>query len=180
MNILFGALFGIVTWPIMEYLLHRFVGHVWKLDTLFKKEHSRHHREVHYFAPLTYKSIAAVPALGALFAAVFALTASWRVGLGFTLGFAVMFSFYEWFHWACHSRAPKTRLGLRLLKHHLAHHFHNTKMNHGVTSIWIDRLAGTYQEYPVIKVPKAFPLPWLMDEGKSGVNGTYAKDFQLR
>ena len=180
MKILISAFLGVLSWPILEYVLHRYVGHVWKLNTLFKKEHSRHHREVHYFAPLTYKVLASIPILGVLFSIVGGITASWQIGLGYSVGFIAMFSVYEWFHWVCHARAPRTNLGLRLRKHHLGHHFHNAQMNHGVTSTWIDRVTGTYLEIPVIRVPKAFPLPWLLNADQSGIAEQYAKDFQFK
>jgi sterol desaturase/sphingolipid hydroxylase (fatty acid hydroxylase superfamily) len=171
---------GVLSWPLLEYLLHRFLGHVFKVNTLFKKEHTRHHAETDYFAPLSYKSLAAIPVCTVSVLLVSLLTRSWELGATFTLGFIGMFSFYEYVHWSFHARAPKTKLGMRLRKHHLSHHFHNPKMNHGVTTTLIDRLMGTYLPVEIVKVPRNIALPWLFEAGKNTIDPKFVNDFQLR
>jgi sterol desaturase/sphingolipid hydroxylase (fatty acid hydroxylase superfamily) len=180
MENLFVFILGLLSWPILEYLLHRFLGHVLKINTLFKKEHTRHHIETNYFAPMTYKIAAALPiSVSALIMARF-LSDSWSLGFFFTTGFILMYGIYEWTHWSFHARAPKTSLGMKLRKHHFAHHFHHPKMNHGVTSTLIDRLAGTYRPIEVIKVPRNVALPWLFDSGGQSIDHNFSKDFELR
>ena len=120
---------GIICWPVLEYLLHRFLGHDLKINTLFKKEHTRHHSETDYFAPLAYKAAAAVPVCTLAVLLVSFISGSWEIGIAFTTGFLSMFSLYEFVHWNMHATAPSTKLGMKLRKHHLAHHFHNPKMN---------------------------------------------------
>lgn len=160
--------------------MHRFLGHDLKVKTLFKKEHTRHHAETNYFAPLTYKILAAVPVCGLAILLVSYLSGSWELGTAFISGFLAMYSFYEWFHWTIHAQAPKTKLGMKLRKHHLAHHFHNPKMNHGVTTRIIDKLTGTLLPIEVVKIPKNIPLPWLFEADKKTIKVIFAHDFQLK
>ena len=174
------TLLGILTWPVLEYLLHRFLGHVLKINTLFKKEHTRHHAETNYFAPLSYKIFAALPVCLLTLTLISLILNSWGAGLAFTIGFMGMFSTYEWVHWSFHAKAPKTRLGLRLRKHHFSHHFQNPKKNHGVTSTIIDKIAGTYLKPEIIKVPRNIALPWLFDRDGQNIDPKYQNDFQLK
>jgi sterol desaturase/sphingolipid hydroxylase (fatty acid hydroxylase superfamily) len=180
MKVFMSFAFGIISWPILEYVLHRYLGHIFKINTLFKKEHTRHHVETNYFAPLHYKLIASIPICTTSFLTIGLATSSWALGGAFTFGFIGMYSFYEWAHWSFHAKGPKTNLGMTLRKHHFAHHFHNPKMNHGVTTRLIDKLAGTFQPVEVVKVPKNIALPWLFEDDKSTISAKYAKDFQIR
>jgi sterol desaturase/sphingolipid hydroxylase (fatty acid hydroxylase superfamily) len=171
---------GILCWPILEYMLHRFLGHDLKIKTLFKKEHTRHHAETNYFAPLKLKILAAIPVCTLAILFLSYVTNSLQTGMIFTAGFLAMFSLYEWVHWTIHAKAPKTKLGMKLRKHHLAHHFHNPKMNHGVTTTIIDKLVGTYLPVSIVKVPKSIPLPWLFEPGKQTIDPKFAEHFQIK
>jgi len=171
MKLILTFFIGVILWPLVEYSLHRFLGHVLKVNTLFRKEHTRHHAETNYFAPLGFKLVAAIPICGILI---------FLGGLTFASGFIVMFSFYEWFHWSIHALAPSTKLGMKLRKHHLAHHFHHPKLNHGVTTVIMDKIFGTYKEEKLIRVPKNIPLPWLFLPGSQTVDPRFQDDFQLR
>jgi sterol desaturase/sphingolipid hydroxylase (fatty acid hydroxylase superfamily) len=180
MKLLLPLMTGIILWPLLEYVLHRFLGHVIKVNTLFKKEHSRHHAETNYFAPLTYKGAAAILVCTFIVLLVRFFSGSWEIAITFTVGFISMFAFYEWTHWSFHARAPRTKLGMKLRKHHFTHHFHNPKMNHGVTTTIIDKLVGTYLGAPVVMVPKNIALPWLFESGKDSIDPRFAQDFQLK
>lgn len=180
MNYLLLTFLGILTWPVLEYLLHRYLGHVLKINTLFKKEHTRHHAETNYFAPLNYKLFAALPVCLVTMTLGSLIFNSWSLGLAYTSGFMGMFSVYEWVHWSFHAKAPKTNLGLKLRKHHFAHHFQNPKMNHGVTTTFIDKIAGTYICPEIIKVPKNIALPWLFDKDGKNIDSNYQNDFQFK
>jgi len=98
----------------------------------------------------------------------------------FTLGFIIMYAFYEWTHWTFYKTAPTTSIGRKLRKHHLIHHFHNPKMNHGVTSTIFDLIFKTYINLPVVKVPKQISLPWLFEKGSDQVKTAYQDDYQLK
>ena len=180
MKILICLAIGVFTWPVVEYLLHRFLGHDLKLKTLFKKEHTRHHAETNYFAPLKYKLAAAVPVVSFSIFALNWITKDMTIAVTFTLGFVMMFSFYEYVHWSFHAKAPKSKFGLELRKHHLAHHFQSPKMNHGVTSMWMDKMFGTYLETKIVKVPRAVAMPWMFGPDKTTLDPKYANDFMIK
>ena len=180
MKFLIVFVFGLLSWPVMEYLLHRFLGHVLKLNTEFKKQHTRHHVESDYFASNGLKVLAAIPVSLISFVLVSVISGSGVIGAAYTLGFILMYGVYEWAHWSFHHRAPKTRIGLKLRKHHFTHHFHNSKMNHGVTSRLLDLIFGTCIELPTVKVPKKFMLSWLLGADKFNINEKFSKDFQLK
>lgn len=176
---LLAVVLGILTWPVLEYGLHRFLGHVWKRETLFKREHLRHHRESGYFATFGYKVAASIPAILFFWAIGTLATASPAIGGAYAAGAAAMVVFYEWFHWRCHARAPATALGLRLRKHHFHHHFQNARSNFGVTGTWMDRLAGTYAEAAVVRIPRSFRCEWLYDATGASIAAPYAEHFEL-
>lgn len=92
----------------------------------------------------------------------------------------MIFLFSEYTHWSFHYLEPKSALGLKLRKHHFAYHFHNAKLNHGVTSTVLDRLLGTYIEDPKVKTPKKVLLPWMLTEDKSNIAAKFSNDFEIR
>lgn len=179
MKIILFAILGIITWPLMEYFLHRFLGHTLKLKTMFKIQHIRHHVETDYFAPNLLKIIAAIPTSLILLFFIAYITGSITLGMAFTFGFILMYCFYEWTHWNFHNRGPKTIIGRKLRKHHLTHHFHNPKMNHGVTSTIFDHIFKTYINLDVVKVPRQVSLPWLFESGANTVKAEYQDDYKL-
>ena len=79
----------------------------------------------------------------------------------FVIGYVAMYLFYEWTHYAIHAYPPKTKLGLILRKHHLAHHFHAPKKNFGVTTTIFDYLFGSKKQVSVVKIPVSFAPEWL-------------------
>ena len=180
MKLILSLLAGLLSWPILEYALHRYLGHVLKLNTLFKKEHTKHHIETNYFAPVWYKILALIPISALLLTLSALISQSWQAGLLFTLGFCSMYWFYEWTHWRFHSKAPRTKWGMKLRKHHFAHHFHTPKMNHGVTTMLIDKIMGTYLKVDVIKIPKNIPLPWIFEGLSDQINPKLSSDFKLK
>jgi sterol desaturase/sphingolipid hydroxylase (fatty acid hydroxylase superfamily) len=180
MTLVFSMLIGVISWPVLEYILHRFLGHDLKVKTVFKKEHTRHHAETNYFAPAKLKIISSVLVITLFIILINFLIGDLSIAISFTLGFAIMYGIYEYTHWSFHTKAPKTKLGLRLRKHHFSHHFHNTKMNHGVTSTWIDKLMGTYKEVDVVKVPKSVALPWLFEKESQTPNPKFTSDFVIK
>jgi sterol desaturase/sphingolipid hydroxylase (fatty acid hydroxylase superfamily) len=180
MQIIIFFILGVITWPFMEYMLHRFLGHTLKIKTQFKTQHTRHHVETDYFAPNFLKIAAAIPVCIVLFVSLYFLTGTISYSVAFTSGFILMYAFYEWTHWTFHTSGPTTRIGKKLRKHHLIHHFHNPKMNHGVTSTIFDLIFKTYIDIPVVKVPKQVSLPWLFEKGSEQIKPAYQEDYQLR
>ena len=58
--IIFIFILSVFLWPVSEYFLHKHLGHKFRKNNLFYKEHTRHHIEPNYFAPIFYKLVAAI------------------------------------------------------------------------------------------------------------------------
>ena len=163
--ILISIISGILFWTFIEYILHRFLGHVHKGNNFFKSEHKLHHSIFDYFAPIHKKSLAAliVIIILTLLTFLFIPTFLIPIPLSFIGGFFSMYILYEITHYRYHSNPPLSRYLIFLRKHHLYHHFHNPKMNYGVTTrIW-DRVFGTIKKVDKVKMPKIVKLRWLID-----------------
>lgn len=170
------ALSGIAAWTLAEYLMHRFLGHVHKGKNFFKAEHHMHHAKANYFAPFYKKAILAIAASAALISLLSLLT-GFAVALAFVAGFVSMYGLYEATHYRFHSKEPVVAPFIILRKHHFYHHFHNPKMNHGVTTrIW-DRVFGTFKRVEKVNIPKQMSMQWLLDGTE--IKSDYAKHFRL-
>lgn len=169
---------GVFFWTFLEYALHNWVGHMLKGRVLPSREHLQHHTGVDYFTPWWRKLLFAVPILSALAGLGSALLSA-RVGVAFALGVSLGWLAYERVHRMIHVRGPRNAYDRWTRRHHLYHHFHNPKMNHGVTSPLWDMVFGTYQRPTVIRVPtKLAPkLPWLLDDGVLAAR--YAGDYAI-
>ncbi|PIP90362.1 MAG: hypothetical protein COW01_02840 [Bdellovibrionales bacterium CG12_big_fil_rev_8_21_14_0_65_38_15] len=166
---------GIILWPLLEYLLHRFSGHVFRFPPIFFNEHKKHHAKKDYFAPKLKKLGAAIIFLS-LLTLINTLWLNSLEALVFSTGFVGMYLFYEYMHYQFHISEPKTKAGLILRKHHFYHHFHNSSLNHGVTSTFLDRIFGTYSDAGQVKIPRRYAMTWLFDENNQ-VKKIYQKDF---
>ncbi len=166
MNYLLLFLIGVIFWPVLEYSLHRLLGHDYPGKNIFYKEHTTHHAKPFYFAPGIYKVMAAIIVCAILTALLWLITSKLLASFIFIAGFISMYLFYEWTHYSIHAFPPKTSYGMWVRKHHLAHHFHSPKKNFGVTQTWFDHVFKTHLPTPIVKVPKAFAPQWLLDEPK--------------
>jgi sterol desaturase/sphingolipid hydroxylase (fatty acid hydroxylase superfamily) len=178
LDYLSAALAGMFVWTFAEYALHHWVFHRLKLKTLGRQEHLTHHSQSGYFTPnhLKFK----MSALG--FTVVYLVTrliidvAQAEV---FTLSLALSYAWYERVHRNHHTQAPKGWYGAWLRKHHFIHHFHDARVNHGVTTPFWDVVFGTYRSHDTVKVPRKFAMDWLLDE-QGNVKAAYAHDYCTR
>ncbi len=177
-------LLGALAWTVVEYLLHRFVGHgprrpvpasPWARLTprgflaAFNDEHLRHHADAKYFTPTSQKVVAALVTTG-VYAAVGALLVGPVVGSAFAVGFSLTYATYEVLHRRIHTHRPRGRYGRWLRRHHLFHHFKTPRSNHGVTSPLWDKVARTERRLDdgqPLRVPHHLAPPWMTDEGGS-------------
>ncbi|MDA0652776.1 MAG: sterol desaturase family protein [Proteobacteria bacterium] len=149
-----------LVYPLVWYLLHRFVLHgTWlykrpETAAVWKRIHFDHHQDPHNLAVLFGALYTTVPTILAV-----AVPIGWAVG-GLSAAAAAVASglvvtcFYEFCHCIQHLRfTPKSRILMLMKKRHLAHHFHSERGNFGITNFMWDRLFGTY--YPD---PKTFPV----------------------
>ena len=170
-------LIGVVLWTFMEYVIHRFLGHEHKGKNPFKLEHLEHHKKVHYFAPAWKKTAMAIVVAGILFA--FAnLMLDWKYALSFVIGLVGMYGLYEATHARFHRKGPVAKPFIILRKHHFYHHFHQPKLNHGVTTRFWDRVFGTFHRVETVKVPRKMTMDWLMNGDE--ISSAYVDHFQLR
>ena len=175
-----AAALGVLSWTLLEYLIHRFMGHDRRFrKTPFGVEHIRHHAEGDYFAPTWKKLIAASLAAGVLAAPAIAIAGPW-VGGAYVAGLIAFYGVYEWLHRREHTHPGVGAYGRWARRHHFHHHFADSRANHGVTSpIW-DLAFGTYQKPSIIRVPPKLCMAWLLDPDTRLVRAAYADTYQLR
>jgi sterol desaturase/sphingolipid hydroxylase (fatty acid hydroxylase superfamily) len=169
---------GIISWTFLEYVIHRFFGHLKKGKNQITVEHQRHHREGHYFAPMWKKFLLALIVLS-VSAAVIHLVAGFKQALLFATGLAGMYLLYEVTHRRLHTHEPLLRYGHVIRKHHFYHHFKDPRMNHGVTVRFWDRVFGTFVKPELVPVPQKMVLPWLIDE-RGELKNKFENDYTLR
>lgn len=171
---------GVTGWSLLEYLLHRFLGHerrTW--PNAFAMEHTRHHGEGDYFAPTWKKALVAlvgVPIVSGLAAIVVGAT----LGVAFGASFVATYALYEVVHRRAHTHRGRGAYGRHLRRHHFHHHFGNPRANHGVTSPLWDWVFGTFEVPGRIRVPEQLCMRWLIDPRTGDVFEDLARDYALR
>ncbi len=128
---------GFFFWGLLEYTIHGPLSHRWK--TFASPLHANHHRSPRnvFTSP-----IAVLPITLLLFGAT-TLVASPLQASFFIGGALAGFCRYEWMHWRFHFREPRGKRERLLRSHHLAHHFCNSRVYHGVSTRLWDRVFGT-------------------------------------
>ena len=179
---------GAASWSFSEYVLHRFLGHAPRqaasarrpglFDGDFGSEHLAHHADTRYFTPTSRKLKAAavmIPALGTVGSFVVGPRRAWS----FAVGFGLCYASYEIVHRRTHTHAPRGAYSRWARRHHLYHHFHNPRSNHGVTTPVWDYLFGTNEEPSVIRVPERHAPQWLFEPATGEVHARYADDYVI-
>ncbi len=179
-SIALALLLGITTWSLLEYLLHRFLGHDARTrPNGFADEHIRHHSQGDYFAP-AWKKLTVTVVVTALVAPPAVYLVGQAIGLAYTAGLVGFYVFYEVLHRLEHVHAGLGRYGRWARRHHFWHHFGDPSKNHGVTSpIW-DLVFGTYQAPGLILVPERLRMAWLTDESTGEVRPELAGIYAIR
>lgn len=187
-------LLGAAGWTLTEYNLHRFVGHTPRnrqrgaagesrdgrgasnfLLGDFGDLHRAHHRTPSFFAPTGRKVVTGAAVVGAL-ALGGSLVAGPRRGISFALGYGAMYAAYEVIHRLVHTHPPRGAYLRWAYRHHLYHHFGESKMNHGVTTAIWDKLFGTFVDPETVRVPRKLAPPWLASCDPAAA---YAADYEL-
>lgn len=140
----------VLVYPLVEYLMHRYVLHAKFLyrhqmtAALWKRIHYDHHQNPNDLGVLFGALYTTLPTTF-----VIATPIGWLIaglpGAATALATALtVFSLYEFCHCVQHLPiTPRWHWLRELKKHHLAHHFHSEKGNYGITSLLWDRLLGT-------------------------------------
>ncbi|MFM8409661.1 MAG: sterol desaturase family protein [Alphaproteobacteria bacterium] len=132
-----AAVAGFASWPAMEYLVHGVLSH--RLRTFVSPMHWEHHEDEH---SVFTSARAWIPAAIFLWGTL-SLALGAAISAGFVAGLLVGFQRYEHVHWAIHFREPRDERERVRRLHHLAHHYRDPSMYHGVTTRFFDRLLGT-------------------------------------
>jgi sterol desaturase/sphingolipid hydroxylase (fatty acid hydroxylase superfamily) len=178
-GVLAAAGCGVLSWTLLEYLIHRWMGH----DRRFRRspfgvEHVRHHIEGNYFAPTWKKLIAAAVASALLCGPAIALL-SVRLGVAYVAGLIAFYGVYEWLHRREHTHPGVGPYGRWARRHHFHHHFVDARTNHGVTTPLWDLVFGTYRKPTTIKVPPRLVMAWLVDPATGDIRAEHAGTYQL-
>lgn len=155
--IVIAVVSGAFAWTWLEYVLHRFAGHLPKGRIKVSREHLAHHARTDYFSPALGKLALAAPVVS---------LAGLVAGPWFAGGLAAGWLTYEVIHRRVHTHGPRSAYSRWACRHHLHHHFASPNMNHGVSTPLWDWLFGTYERpAPQLRVPRtqAARLPWLTE-----------------
>jgi sterol desaturase/sphingolipid hydroxylase (fatty acid hydroxylase superfamily) len=128
---------GYLFWGFLEYTIHGLLSHRW--TTFASPLHWNHHQNPRF---VFTSPLAIVPTTLLLFA-IGALAVGPLIAGAFVAGALAGFGRYEWMHWRFHFREPRNARERLLRSHHLAHHFCNSRVYHGVSMRFWDRVFGT-------------------------------------
>jgi len=137
---------GLVTWTLVEYLLHRYLFHFEpKTETgkrLIYLFHGVHHDTPQDKTRLLMPPAGALPILLVLWL-IFRLILPYPWAEPFTGFFIIGYLVYDYIHYATH-HFPMQHPVLKFLKHyHMRHHFSDEEGRFGVSSPLWDRVFGT-------------------------------------
>jgi sterol desaturase/sphingolipid hydroxylase (fatty acid hydroxylase superfamily) len=129
---------GIITWTLMEYILHRYVFHIDEYFPAMKRLHYMIHG-VHHENPRDQQRLFMPPVPGTIIASL--LFGFWFLILGsnafaFMAGITNGYLLYSYIHFTVHTK-PSKLFFHKLWVHHLKHHYKYPDKAYGVSSpIW--------------------------------------------
>jgi sterol desaturase/sphingolipid hydroxylase (fatty acid hydroxylase superfamily) len=142
---IFLFVFGVLTWTLAEYLIHRFVFH-WKSDNKILKIihyalHGHHHENPtdknHLFMP-------PIPViLIALILFIFFYLFLGKYVFYFFPAFELGYLIYSLIHYSVHQNPYSFGLMKKLWIHHGKHHYENSSTRFGVSNTFWDRVFKT-------------------------------------
>lgn len=152
-----ALLIGMLTYALSEYMIHRFLFHIKKPDNSFllkliKRLHYDHHVDPNnvklLFLPLWFS----LPNFTILAGVFYLITRNMNLTAAFAIGVVGYFLYYEWKHFIAHKPIqPLTKLGKKIKKTHLWHHYKNENYWFGVTHTTIDKTMGTYRDHTEVE-----------------------------
>lgn len=146
---------GLLIWPLVEYLLHRFVFHFSPVNPSERMKrflflmHGVHHAQPREKTRLVMPLVVSIP-LAALFYWIFLVVVGRLLGLpgavdGVFAGFMLGYVIYDMTHYALHHFSFKGKYFVRLRRHHMAHHFKTHNQRFGVSTWFWDDVFRTNQ-----------------------------------
>ena len=146
LQILMWLALGLVTWTIVEYLLHRFVFHYHPTSEFGKKIHFIFHG-IHHDYPRDRLRLVMPPSVSIPLATLFFLLFRTFIPMPqlyiFFGAFLTGYLIYDMFHYAIHHMEVKGKLWNVLKTHHLKHHYNDPNKGFGVSSPLWDVIVGS-------------------------------------
>ena len=144
---------GVLSWGLIEYLLHRFIFHH-EAESHLGRQLIYHAHMSHHENPLAHSKHLASMLLSAPIAIVYwllcwAITQSLAAASYLFIGMSGGYFIYQWLHFYSHHRKSRTRILRYLRRYHLLHHYKTPDLRFGVTSPLFDLLFGTFR--PVVR-----------------------------
>ncbi|MEQ9307791.1 MAG: sterol desaturase family protein [Marinoscillum sp.] len=136
---------GVLTFTLIEYIMHRFVFHLQpKTEKQEKFAYTVH--GVHHDYPKDKDRLAMPPPLSIILSAAFFGLYYFIMGtlvFGFLPGFLMGYAFYLWVHYMVHAFKPPKNLFKVLWVHHGIHHYKDPHNAFGVSSPFWDLIFRT-------------------------------------
>ncbi|MCW5749952.1 MAG: sterol desaturase family protein [Alphaproteobacteria bacterium] len=146
-----AALAVVLLYPLVEYVLHRWVLHnslLYKLPftaRTWKRIHFDHHQDPYKLDVLFGSLASTLPAILLITAPVGYAIHGWAGAAAAVAAGAVCTAVFEFVHCIQHlNYKPPYEFLRRIKQAHLLHHFHNETANFGITNFFWDRVIGTY------------------------------------
>lgn len=156
-QLILAASSGAVTLSLIEYLHHRVGGHTVRLGERLREAHQAHHRDPQeggVALRTKYRQrLPLVAGVGSMIAGASWLVFDGPIAAAVLTGSVLGYLYSEGYHHHMHHRAPHTRVGAWLRRHHYVHHFVDTKVNYGFTSPVWDLVFGTYKAAETVTLP---------------------------
>jgi sterol desaturase/sphingolipid hydroxylase (fatty acid hydroxylase superfamily) len=140
---------GLLSWGLIEYVLHRFVFHYDARSESGRKivyaVHLSHHENPDSRDEIFASLLISAPVAAAYLLLARFTTGSWRAVTYLFTGLVLGYFYYEWLHFRSHHRRARLRLFRYLKKYHLLHHHQTPNLRFGVSSPLFDILFGTFR-----------------------------------
>ncbi|HKQ68459.1 MAG TPA: sterol desaturase family protein [Polyangiaceae bacterium] len=158
--LLFAA--GWLFWTLLEYVLHRFLFHM-AAHTPEERLRAFLMHGYHHEFPSDGMRLVAPPLMSWPLGLAVGVLMYLIVGPVFWIfsfaGAAAGYIAYDWIHYYTHHAHPRTALGRRLKRYHLAHHFSDDGSHFGVSSPLWDVIFRTYRARPRARLRASSPIP---------------------
>ena len=139
-------LLGIFIWSLTEYVLHRFIFHYQPKGKFGERMHFIFHGVHHDYPNDTMRLVlppsVSIP-LALLFYFLFRAILGETLVLAFFPGFVSGYLFYDTTHYAIHHINFKSKFWVNVKKHHMLHHYRDSKHGFGVSSKFWDKIFKT-------------------------------------
>lgn len=141
---------GIVAWSVFEYTSHRWVYHKnfknrrvrWLLETF----HLYHHNTPKDYRVLNAGFFLMYPLAIVIWSLFYLFTLDIFSATWISLGFLTYYFFYENIHYFIHYKEFKNGYLRKMQLYHLHHHHRNWNKNYGNTTLFWDKILGTYDK----------------------------------